>query len=142
VLGPGGFITKPRNQMHAMWNAGDKPGRILEVIAPGGFASYFRGLGELLADMTPSPGRALDETEEFAALASRYGLAYGNPDWLDDIVARYSLTPPNHQTAQAGLRAMTMRPKSVLAIRSSSKPAVTASSASCSAVGANQAPRP
>jgi hypothetical protein len=56
VLGPSGFITKPRNQMHAMWNAGDKPGRILEVIAPGGFASYFRGLGELLADMTPSPG--------------------------------------------------------------------------------------
>ena len=22
VLGPGGYITKPRNEMHAMWNAG------------------------------------------------------------------------------------------------------------------------
>ena len=96
VLGPGGFITKPRGQMHAMWNAGDKPARILEVIAPGGFESYFRELGELLASVTPPPGRALHETAEFADLASRYGLTYGNPEWLDDIVARYGLTPPTH----------------------------------------------
>ena len=37
VLGPGGYITKPRGQMHAMWNAGSEPGRIVEVITPGGF---------------------------------------------------------------------------------------------------------
>jgi mannose-6-phosphate isomerase-like protein (cupin superfamily) len=36
VLGPGGYITKPRGQMHAMWNAGTVPGRIIEVITPGG----------------------------------------------------------------------------------------------------------
>lgn len=35
VLGPGGYITKPRGQMHAMWNAGSEPGRIVEVITPG-----------------------------------------------------------------------------------------------------------
>jgi quercetin dioxygenase-like cupin family protein len=28
VLGPGGYITKPRGQMHAMWNVGNVPGRI------------------------------------------------------------------------------------------------------------------
>ena len=32
VLGPGGCITKLRGQMHAMWNAGSVPGRIIEVI--------------------------------------------------------------------------------------------------------------
>jgi quercetin dioxygenase-like cupin family protein len=32
VLGPGGYITKPRGQMHAMWNAAQVPGRIIEVI--------------------------------------------------------------------------------------------------------------
>jgi len=37
-----GYITKPRGQMHAMWNAGTVPGRIIEVITPGGFESYFR----------------------------------------------------------------------------------------------------
>lgn len=42
VLGPGGYITKPRGQTHAMRNAGSVPGRIVEVITPGGFESYFR----------------------------------------------------------------------------------------------------
>jgi mannose-6-phosphate isomerase-like protein (cupin superfamily) len=42
VFGPGGYITKPRGQMHAMWNAGSEPGRIIEVITPGGgFKNYF-----------------------------------------------------------------------------------------------------
>ena len=36
VLGAGGYITKPRGQMHAMWNAGSEPGRIIEIITPGG----------------------------------------------------------------------------------------------------------
>lgn len=35
VLGPGGYITKPRGQTHAMWNAGKVPDRIVEVITPG-----------------------------------------------------------------------------------------------------------
>jgi mannose-6-phosphate isomerase-like protein (cupin superfamily) len=90
VLGPGGYITKPRGHMHAMWNAGDVPGRIIEVITPGGFENYFRELSELLDDV----GSAA-----FTALAAKYGLTYGTPDWLDDIVARYGLTPPNRRDA-------------------------------------------
>ncbi|WP_232315687.1 cupin domain-containing protein [Mycobacterium celatum] len=49
VLGPGGYITKPRGEMHAMWNAGNEPGRIIEVITPGGFENYSRELGDLMA---------------------------------------------------------------------------------------------
>ncbi|KAB8196560.1 cupin domain-containing protein [Nonomuraea phyllanthi] len=94
VLGPGGYITKPRGQMHAMWNAGTTPGRIVEVITPGGFEHYFRELSELLAGAEHSAN--LHETPEFTELASRYGLTYGNPDWLDDVVARYGLTSPTH----------------------------------------------
>lgn len=94
VLGPGGYITKPRGQMHAMWNAGSRPGRIIEVITPGGgFENYFRELGELL---TSGTGSNLHATPEFLDLAKKYGLTYGTPDWLDDIVARYGLTPPTH----------------------------------------------
>jgi quercetin dioxygenase-like cupin family protein len=93
VLGPGGYITKPRGQMHAMWNAGSEPGRIVEVITPGGFENYFRELSELL---TSGTGSNLHETPEFAELAKKYGLTYGTPDWLDDIVQRYGLTPPTH----------------------------------------------
>lgn len=98
VLGPGGYVTKPRGQMHAMWNAGPAPGRIIEVIAPGGFENYFRELGELLTSGTavPDPTAPLHETAEFADLAKRYGLTYGTPDWLDDVVRRYGLSPATH----------------------------------------------
>jgi quercetin dioxygenase-like cupin family protein len=93
VLGPGGYITKPRGQMHAMWNAGAVPGRIIEVITPGGFESYFRELGELLTGGRDALGH---ESPELRELAAKYGVTYGNPDWLDDVVARYGLTPPSH----------------------------------------------
>ncbi|WP_327287751.1 cupin domain-containing protein [Streptomyces sp. NBC_01198] len=99
VLGAGGYITKPRGQMHAMWNAGDVPGRIVEIITPGGFEDYFRQLGELLAadkEAGSSSSDSLHGTDEFTALASRFGLTYGDPDWLDDVVKRYSLRPPTH----------------------------------------------
>lgn len=96
VLGPGGYITKPRGQMHAMWNAGTEPGRIIEVITPGnGFENYFRELGELLTT-TGESGPALHTTPEFIELSHKYGLTYGVPDWFDVIVARYHLHPPTH----------------------------------------------
>jgi quercetin dioxygenase-like cupin family protein len=94
VLGPGGFITKPRGQLHAMWNAGDKPGRIVEIITPGGFETYFRELGALLVEHAATPN--LHATPEFQELAAKYGLTYGNPDWLDDVVSRYGLRAPTH----------------------------------------------
>jgi quercetin dioxygenase-like cupin family protein len=98
VLRPGGYITNPRGQMHAMWNAGTTPGRIIEVITPGGFENCFRELSELLTSVEPTAGVNLRETPEFAELATRYGLTYGNPDWLDGVVARYGLTPPTHMS--------------------------------------------
>ena len=37
VLGPGGYIVKPRGEVHAMWNAGTTRARMIEVITPAGF---------------------------------------------------------------------------------------------------------
>jgi quercetin dioxygenase-like cupin family protein len=97
VLGAGGYITKPRGEMHAMWNAGDEPGRIIEVITPGGFENYFRELGALLDAHVDNPaGHPLHELPDFVGLADKYGLTYGHPDWIDDIVQRYGLNPPSH----------------------------------------------
>ena len=97
VLGPGGYITKPRGQMHAMWNAGSEPGRIIEVITPGGFENYFRELGELLVEHANDPlGTVLHDLPEFGELADKYGLTYGVPDWMDDIRQRYGLNQPSH----------------------------------------------
>lgn len=84
-------MLKPRGHMHAMWNAGDTPGRIVEVIIPGGFEQYFAELGGLIVAEQTDPAA-------FDNLAAHYGLRYGHPDWLDDVIARYDLQPPTHGT--------------------------------------------
>lgn len=87
VLGPGGYITKPRGEMHAMWNAGTAPARMIEIISPAGFELFFRDVADLAAAGVTEPG-------EFVALATSYGLEFGEPDWQADVVRRYGLTPP------------------------------------------------
>ncbi len=88
VLGPGGYITKPRNELHAMWNAGSVPARMIEVISPAGFEHFFYELSELLtSDGSP-------DVAQIAGLAANYGLQFGRPEWLPDVIARYNLTPP------------------------------------------------
>src|SRR3954454_17893400 len=51
--GPGDLVFKPRNQWHTFWNAGEEPARILEIIAPAGFAQFFAELGPLAARGAP-----------------------------------------------------------------------------------------
>lgn len=87
VLGAGGYITKPRGELHSMWNAGDVPARMIEVISPGGFEHYFREMAELVAAGPPL-------FSDVVELGAKYGLEYGEPDWLPDVIDRYSLTPP------------------------------------------------
>jgi quercetin dioxygenase-like cupin family protein len=36
VAGPGSWALKPRNVVHAMWNVGRMPARVIEVLTPGG----------------------------------------------------------------------------------------------------------
>lgn len=87
VLGPGGYITKPRGEMHTMWNAGQSPARMIEVISPAGFENFFRQLADMIADGPP-------EFPDLMALADKYGLQFGQPDWLPELISRYGLTPP------------------------------------------------
>ena len=87
VLGPGGYIVKPRNEVHAMWNAGPTPARMIEVITPAGFEDFFRSLTDLTAGGPPDPLAVV-------ALAERYDLPFAEPEWLADVIERYGLTPP------------------------------------------------
>jgi len=87
VLGAGGYIIKPRAEVHAMWNAGTTPARMIEVIAPAGFERFFRELVEMTSLGAPDP-------EEVGRLGERYGLPFEQPAWLADLIERYRLTPP------------------------------------------------
>lgn len=86
VLGAGGYIIKPRGEVHAMWNAGSTPARMIEVISPAGFERFFREFVEMSAAGRPS-------REEIRRLGERYELPFAQPDWLPDVIARYDLTP-------------------------------------------------
>jgi quercetin dioxygenase-like cupin family protein len=88
VLGPGGYVTKPRGELHAMWNAGKKPARMIEIISPAGFENFFRDVVDIVeGETTPSE-------QEIGQLAASYGLEFGTPAWLPDLIARYDLPTP------------------------------------------------
>jgi quercetin dioxygenase-like cupin family protein len=87
VLGAGGYIVKPRGELHTMWNAGKTPARMIEVIQPGGFEGFFWDLAERLAEGAPDP-------DEIARLADEFGLVFQDAPWLADIIERYGLEPP------------------------------------------------
>jgi hypothetical protein len=48
---------------------------------------FFWGVTELGSAGPPDP-------EDIAALAAQHGLVFGNAPWLEDVIARYDLTPP------------------------------------------------
>ncbi len=70
-----------------MWNAGDVPARMIEIISPAGFEHFFRELAALVEAGPP-------QGEQIPALAGRYGLEFGEPEWLPGIIARFGLTDP------------------------------------------------
>src|SRR5436190_14356746 len=84
VLGPGGYITKPRGEAHAMWNAGPAPARMIEVISPAGLELFFRAVVDLVeaGDLDPEHG---------ARLAAQHGLSFVNTPRLADVVRRFNL---------------------------------------------------
>ena len=88
VLGPGGYITKPRGELHAMWYAGSVPARMIEIISPAGFERFFRDVADLAAS---------GETDmaKFIALGDEYGIQTGEPDWQADVIRRYGLASPS-----------------------------------------------
>ena len=87
VLSEGGYIIKPRGEVHAMWNAGRVPARMIEIITPAGFDKFFRELSQMNAQ-----GPAT--MPQIAELAGRYELPFAEPDWIGDVIERYGLTPP------------------------------------------------
>jgi hypothetical protein len=56
----------------------------VRTISPAGFEKFFRDLADLTTDGAPP-------FEAIATLAEAYGLQFGEPPWLPDLIARYNL---------------------------------------------------
>ncbi|MDP9484119.1 MAG: cupin domain-containing protein [Chloroflexota bacterium] len=87
-IAAGGYIVKPRGELHSMWNAGSVPARMIEIISPAGFEQYFVALAEAVAVAGRRPDPAV-----LGPIAERYGLTF-DFDEVPDLVARHGLTPP------------------------------------------------
>lgn len=82
---PGDLVLKPRGVPHAFWNPTDEPARMLEVVTPGGFETYFEEIGEILA--TPQPDMAA-----LGEVAARFGLQMDQAS-VARLVAEHGLRP-------------------------------------------------
>ena len=87
-LAAGGYIVKPRGELHAMWNAGPGPARMIEIISPAGFEGYFVELAAAVADAGGRPGPSV-----LIPVAERFGLTF-DFDGVADLVARHGLVAP------------------------------------------------
>jgi quercetin dioxygenase-like cupin family protein len=87
VLGPSGYIVKPRREIHAMWNAGNTPARMIEVISPAGFEELFRAVVDLNE-------RGEAEIAKIVELSNSYEVPLAEPDWLAEVIERYGLSLP------------------------------------------------
>jgi quercetin dioxygenase-like cupin family protein len=85
VLEAGGYITKPRGELHTMWNAGPEEARMIEIITPAGFERYFAEVVAILEN--PPPGLAATD------LNARYGL-FVDLTWVPELVEKYHLNFP------------------------------------------------
>jgi quercetin dioxygenase-like cupin family protein len=81
----GSWLVKPRSVPHAMWNVGDEPARVLEIVIPGGLERYFEEIAPVLAERGP------EWTRRYNEIAEEYGLTILD-DWTDELKARYGIT--------------------------------------------------
>lgn len=63
----GELIVKPRRLWHTIWNPGDVPARILEMISPGGFELFFEELAAAVRRPSTDRSGGID-------LGARFGL--------------------------------------------------------------------
>jgi quercetin dioxygenase-like cupin family protein len=81
----GSWLIKPRSIPHAMWNVGDAPARVLEVVVPGGLERYFAEIEPILKQKGP------EWTQRYNATADAYGLDILD-DWTNELKERYGIT--------------------------------------------------
>ena len=89
VVAPAGsYVVKPRGVPHALYNAGTGPVRVLEILTPGGFESYFDEYEEIASSN-------MDEDEHLKAraeLGERYGVTW-HDERIPEARTRFGIEP-------------------------------------------------
>jgi hypothetical protein len=78
----GEWALKPRDVIHAMWNAGTTPARIIEVLTPAGSERWFEELAALDGN----------DRDGFEAACKRHAIAFvADSPWTEKIRSRFGL---------------------------------------------------
>jgi quercetin dioxygenase-like cupin family protein len=78
----GDYLLKPRGIPHAMWNPGDEPNRMIEILTPGNGAEFFR-------DALALPAGA--SREDFETMCAKHGIRW-LAQWSDALTEKYGLS--------------------------------------------------
>jgi len=78
----GEWALKPRNVQHSMWNPGNTPATIMEVLTPGGTEKWFEEITHL----------AEGDKKGFDKACKRHGIKF-LPDshWTEDLRSKFGL---------------------------------------------------
>jgi quercetin dioxygenase-like cupin family protein len=79
----GSYLVKPRGTPHAMWNAGDTPVKVIEMVTPAGLETYFEELRTVLTEYRCDAPRYYD-------LAQRYGITIMD-EWIEELEKTYGI---------------------------------------------------
>jgi hypothetical protein len=63
-----------------MWNVGDVPARVVEILSPAGLEAYFEELAPIVAERGTPP--------EYYQLAENYGITIQD-DWIEELERTY-----------------------------------------------------
>ena len=88
VLGPGGYIVKPRGEVHAMWNAG-------RDASPHDRDHLARRVRRALPDgRRPDRARRSRDVERSSSSRTVTSVPLAEPEWFADVIERYQLSMP------------------------------------------------
>ena len=83
----GDIIMKPRGVSHTFWNAGPQPARLLEIIAPAGFETFFEEMAHVLNAGGPP------NQEQIDSITKKYEQTY-QMEQIPELMAKYHLHDP------------------------------------------------
>jgi uncharacterized cupin superfamily protein len=89
VVAPvGSYVLKPRGVPHALCNTATEPVRVLEILTPGGFESYFDEYEEIVSSRMDEEERRRARAE----LGERYGVTW-HDERIPEARARFGVGP-------------------------------------------------
>lgn len=75
LAGPGSFVNMPVGSTHWFRNEGDRPAKMLVVVAPGGMEGLFKYTGRAVTDpASPIPPLGDEERQRIASAAPTFGI--------------------------------------------------------------------